>query len=166
MHWYAAKTKTGQDHVAIENLRRQEFHTYYPKVIIDGAGRTEPLFPGYVLIRFEVSDHLWRVINNTRGVRRLLSFSADGRPSLLVDTEVEALQRRESTGNLRIPDIRRPRPGDRVRLIAGPSFDMIGRVVRTRGERVELLLHLLGRKVKCIAPEHTLEIVGGPHARR
>jgi transcription antitermination factor NusA-like protein len=49
--------------------------------------------------------------------------------------------------------------GDRIRLKFGASVDQIGEVLRTRGERVEFLMRLLGRKVRCIAPVHALELV-------
>src|SRR5262245_28300298 len=100
--WYCAKTKAGQDHLAISNLRRQEFETYYPQMTIERFrnGRIqhekESLFPGYVLLRFGLETTTWKAINNTRGVYRLLSFNDDGRPSALPEGEIEWLQEREN----------------------------------------------------------------------
>lgn len=167
LHWYAAKTKPGKDSVAIENLERQKFEIYYPQIIIR-RGKTEALFPGYVLIRFELETPIWRTINNTRGISRLLSFSPDGKPTPLPDLEVDALQIREAKGELRITDPDTMHPGDKVRITVGPYTDQIGEVIRTRGERVEFLLQLMGRNARCIAPSHTLHLVerqGGPPVR-
>jgi transcriptional antiterminator RfaH len=164
-HWYAAKTKAGQDHIAIANLSRQQFEVYYPQMTIErwrsGHIRRdrESLFPGYVLVSFVLEDQAWRVINSTRGVYRLLSFNEDGRPSAMPHGEVELLMDKERHGQLFISEIMRLRRGDHIRMKFGPSVDQIGEVLRTRGERVEFLLRLLGRKVKCIAPIHALDLV-------
>jgi transcriptional antiterminator RfaH len=164
-HWYAAKTKSGQDLIAIDNLKRQQFQIYYPQITIERArnGRIsrdrESLFPGYILVAFVLEDSAWRSINSTRGVYRLLSFNPDGRPSAMPDGEVELLQEKEKQGKLYISEVLRLRRGDQVRMKFGPSVDRIGEVLRTRGERVEFLLTLLGRKVRCISPCHALELV-------
>jgi len=164
-HWYAAKTKAGQDGIACTNLSRQSFTIYYPQMVIERyrQGRitreTEPLFPGYVLISFQLDNTQWRAINNTRGVYRLLSFNEDGRPSRMPDGEVELLMNKEHSGKLFISEVLRLRRGDLVRMKFGPSLDQIGEVLRTRGQRVELLLNLLGRQLKCITPSHALELV-------
>src|SRR4030095_11271867 len=125
MYWYAAKTKAGQDAIAYNNLMRQSFATYYPQMTIERyrQGRiihkTEPLFPGYVLVSFEFDHAAWRVINNTRGVYKLLSFNDDGRPSRMIDGEVERLQEQEKQGKLCISEIVRLRRGDIVRMKFG-----------------------------------------------
>jgi len=164
LHWYAAKTKSGQDSVALANLKKQLFEVYYPRVII-GKDKTEALFPGYVLIRFHLETESWRSINYTRGIARLLSFSPDGKPSPLPDLEIGVIQGREARGELRISHPDTPRQGDKVRMKVGPYVDQIGEVIRTRGERVEFLIQLLGHNARCIAPTHTLQMVdrqGGP----
>jgi transcriptional antiterminator RfaH len=164
--WYAAKTKSGQDTIACNNLTRQSFAIYYPKMVIERyrQGRitreTEPLFPGYILISFELDNTAWRAINNTRGVYKLLSFSEDGRPSRMPNGEVESLQDKEKQGKLYISEVLRLRRGDLVRLKFGPSTDRIGEVMRARGERIEFLMSLLGRRIRCIAPLHALDLVG------
>jgi transcriptional antiterminator RfaH len=165
MRWYAAKTKAGQDGIALDNLKRQAFETYYPRMTVEryrnGQVRRdhESLFPGYVLVRFALETSSWKTINNTRGVYRLLSSKEDGHPSALPDNEVDWLQERERSGKLYISEIQRFRRGDQVRLKVGPSADQVGQVLRARGERVEVLLQLLGRQVRCIAPNHALALV-------
>jgi transcriptional antiterminator RfaH len=165
MRWYCAKAKPGQDHIAIANLKRQEFEVYYPQCTIERlrAGKIVrdrvALFPSYVLVRTGLEVSTWRAINGTRGVMRLLSFAEDGTPASVPEGEIETLQEKEQQGKLYISEIVRLRRGDHIRLKFGVSVDQIGEVLRTRGERVEFLLRLLGRKVKCIAPQHALELV-------
>ena len=88
-----------------------------------------------------------------------MSFSEDGRPSAVPFGEVESLQDREKQGQFKFSEITRFRRGDVVQVKNGVSVGLTGKVVRTRGERVEFLLRLLGRHVRCIAPCHTLHLV-------
>jgi hypothetical protein len=77
--------------------------------------------------------------------------------------EVESLQDKEKQGKLYISEVLRLRRGDLVRLKFGPSTDRIGEVLRCRGERVEFLMTLLGRRSRCIAPLHALDLVQKRH---
>ena len=166
MRWYAAKAKAGQTAIAIENLKRQSFEIYSPRIEIDRmrAGRvrreSEALFPGYVLIRFLLEPSAWRIINSTRGIQRLISFAEDGKPSPIPVGQIEMLQESEKAGKLYISEVTSLRKGDRVRIKIGPAADQLGDVLSTKGERVEFLLRLLGGKIRCIAPSHALDLVG------
>jgi transcriptional antiterminator RfaH len=163
--WFCARTKPRQEVIAVENLERQNFEVYFPKIRIERLRKTricidqESLFPGYLLIKFTLSDPTWRVINSTRGIANLLTFAENGRPSPMPVGEVESIQHREKQGLLFISEVKRVRRGDRVRLKIGPAAEQIGTVLFTRGERVELLLNLLGRKTRVKAPLHVVEVV-------
>lgn len=165
MRWYCAKTKPRQEALALEHLARQSFECYFPKISIERWRNRhirvdrEPLFPSYVLIRFSLNDTAWRAINSTRGVLSLLSFGENLRPSPLPIGEVESIQAREKQGLLFISEIKRVKRGDQVRLKYGPAADQIGTVLFTRHERCSLLLNLLGRKTRVIAPLHAVETV-------
>jgi transcriptional antiterminator RfaH len=163
--WYAARTKPRQEVTAVVNLERQQFEVYAPKISIERVREKritvirEPLFPGYLLIRFALSDASWRSINSTRGVLSLLIFGENGAPTPMPNGEVESIQAREKSGELFISEVRRIYRGDKVRLKFGPAADAIGKVVFTRGERIELLLNLLGRETRVKAPLHAVEVV-------
>lgn len=169
--WYCVKAKPGQDQIAISHLRRQQFEIYYPRISVERfkAGKvvreSVPLFPSYVLVRFALQVSTWRSINGTRGVLRLLSFNENGQPSAIPPGQIEQLQQAEKSGKLFVSEILRLRRGDRIRMKFGASVDQMGEVLRTRGERVEFLLRLFGRTVRCIAPQHALELVG-PRAKQ
>lgn len=169
--WFAAKTKPQQESVALENLARQNFTTYAPRVSVERfthkriSIRREPLFPGYVLIRFVLADANWRAINSTRGVISLLTSSENGVPTPLPRGEVESIQRRDIAGELFVSEVSRVRRGDDVRVKFGIAADAIGKVIFTRGERIELLLNLLGRSTRVKAPLHMVEVVDPTHKR-
>ena len=163
--WYCARSKPGQDQIAIENLERQLFTVYYPyeEVRRRRRGRIvnsrHPIFPSYILINMALEDAHWRAINSTRGIAALISFSPEGRPTPLRSGEVERLQERDKAGELHVTENSRIENGSRVRFKYGWNVDKIGTVLRTRKERVELLLNLLGRETRVIAPMHALEAV-------
>lgn len=163
--WYCAKTKPRQEMLAVKHLINQHFQVYFPKIRIERVhkGRigivSESLFPGYLLIRFTLQDVTWRAINSTRGVNSLLTFGENGSPSPMPIGEVESIQAREKQGLLFISEVKRIRRGDSVRVKIGPSADQIGKVMFTRGERIEFLLNCLGRQTRVKAPLHAVEVV-------
>jgi transcription antitermination factor NusG len=123
MQWHVAKTKIGQDQIALDNLKRQEFDSYYPitTIVRPYRGRiveaTEGLFPGYVFVKFSRLDDQWRIINSTRGVQRLLSFSIAEYPPAFPWRSGKAKEQEKQDKldrSLRI--------GDRVRLKSGSLF--------------------------------------------
>jgi transcription antitermination factor NusG len=163
--WYCARSKPGQEELALDCLQRQNFTTYFPRMTVERAkhGRivrdSVSLFPGYVLIMFAFAVEYWRAINNTRGVVRLLGSGAEGAPSPLPHGEIERLMQREKRGELFISEVLRLRRGDKVRVKLGWAVDQIGTVVSTKRERVTLLVSLLSREVRVLAPLHALELV-------
>lgn len=160
--WHVAQTKAGQDQIALDNLQRQNFDSYYPMISAIRKRREriieqfEGLFPGYVFVKFSRQEDSWRSINSTRGVQKLLSFSDDGLPSSVPIGEVERLKQQEKQGELE----KFFRVGDRVRMKNCSAFQPSGRVISARGERIEFLMRLLGRDVKCIAASRALYLVG------
>lgn len=163
--WYAARVKPRQEAIAVLNLARQDFEAYSPQVTVERmrdqriSVEREPLFPGYVLVKIALEHQGWRAINSTRGVIELLRFGEEGAPTAMPRGEVEGIQRREISGQLFISEVRRVYRNDRVKVKFGPAADKVGRVVFTRGERVELLLNLLGRETRVKAPLHAVEVV-------
>lgn len=163
--WFAVNTLPHQERRAELNLRRQGVHVYLPHLrkTRRHARRVdqvfEPLFPGYLFVRLDVSASPWRMINGTFGVRRLVMQG--GRPAPVADGFVEHLRAEaDPDGALRPP---RPnvKPGDRVRVVHGALSDCVATVVRlNRRERVELLLNLLGGEVLAVAARADIEPVG------
>ncbi len=168
-HWYCIRSKPSQERIALENLKRQQFQAYNPQIQIERikngkvTRETESLFPGYLFVYFCLEPHAWRAINGSRGVLKLLSFSEDGKPSAVPNGQIELIQDQERKGQFRFSEIQRFRKGDLIKVKNGISVGLSGKVIRTRGERVEFLLSLLGRKVRCISPSHMLHLVAqGP----
>ncbi|QJX01463.1 transcriptional activator RfaH [Alcanivorax sp. IO_7] len=123
--WYVVQCRANQNFRAQENLENQGFTCFQPRIRVEKlhAGRrthrTEPLFPGYLFIRFEEYGPSWHTVRSTRGVNKLVAFGE--RPARVPGSVVEALmqssQARER-GEDAEPAIR---PGDRLRIERGPS---------------------------------------------
>lgn len=167
--WYCARTKPRQEALAVEHLTRQKFEVYNPQVRIERFRHKritidrEPLFPGYVLVKLILESSAWRAVNSTRGVLSLLTLNEDGVPSPIADREVQDIKHAEKIGKLFFSEIKRVRPGDKIRLKYGLATDAIGTVLFTRGERIELLFYLLGRQTRVKAPLHAVEVVDQAH---
>ena len=159
--WYVARTKARSETRAEVHLRRQGFEVYLPQYAKQRrhARRTDvissPLFPRYLFLRLDLSDGRWHSINSTVGVQALLCHGE--MPAAVPEGVVEELRTRE-TGDGLVPlrSLMVLEQGQRLRIVNGPLHDRIGVYEKmTGGERVVLLLQLLGREVRVAVPLST-----------
>jgi len=145
--WYLIFTRPRQERVAIENIERQGYGAFLPlmrnRKRREGrlADVVEPMFPRYLFVRLNTTTDNWRPIHSTRGVAAMVRFGTE--PARLSDELVELL--RGQTDEQGIRDIHRPapKPGDRVRIGAGPFEGFEGILhARSGKERVILLLEI------------------------
>lgn len=155
--WYLAQTKPGQHKVALNNLHRQGVETFFPlrSATVRRFGRlqkiVEPAFPGYIFVRFDPERVSWRTMNSTYGVSRVVSFEPN-RPAAVPLDLVEQIQLRcDEAGFLKpLDDLR---PGDQVRIVDGPFAELVCSVeTLSGGERVRLLLSLMGQQIRVTLP--------------
>ena len=155
--WFVVQTQPRAETKAKRHLINQGFTAYLPlyRRRVRHARRNEialrPLFPGYLFVQLDPELHRWRAINGTVGVRRILT---DGdSPRCVPDRFVEEIvARQDETGavKLAMPAFA---PGQAVRLMAGPLAEVTALFEEARDDnRVILLLSLLGRKVRVVAP--------------
>lgn len=150
--WFLAQLKPNAARIAERNLLRQGFRTFLPleEVTRRLRGRfvrsPRPLFPGYVFVAFDPREGLWRAINATSGITRIVGFG--GTPAPVPDAIVAGLMERcDATGRLR--PAAEPSPGDPVRLASGPFAEFVGRVESLAPERrVWVLIDLMGRQTR------------------
>jgi transcriptional antiterminator RfaH len=141
---------------AVSHLNRQGFETYLPlyQKRRRHARRTEmitaPLFPRYLFVAVDMAAQRWLSIQSTIGVSKLVCNGSV--PAPVPAGVVDALKYREDENGLFVFDAR-PRfaPGDSVRIVDGAFASCLGRFEGLRaGERVAVLLDLLGRRVRVI----------------
>ncbi len=102
-------------------------------------------FPGYVLIKMEMTDESWHLVKNTA---KMTGFLGDGgRPTPVKDAEVERILRQVQEG------IERPKPsvtfeiGEQVRVCDGPfnSFNGLVEEVDEERARLKVAVSIFGR---------------------
>jgi len=152
--WYVVQTQPHAEAKAAAHLCRQGFDIYLPRYLKRRrhARRIEtvaaPLFPRYMFVAVDMAVQRWRAIHSTIGVSRLVC-NGDS-PAVVADAVVDGLKRREDVcGFVKLDCRPRFAPGDKVRVVDGVFTACLGLFDGiTDGERVAILLDLLGRKVR------------------
>ena len=102
-------------------------------------------FPGYVLIKMEMSDESWHLVKNTPKVTGFLGTA--GRPSPISDAEADRILRQIKEG------VERPKPavtfevGEQIRVCDGPfnSFNGMVEEVDEEKARLKVSVSIFGR---------------------
>ena len=96
-----------------------------------------PLFPGYIFVALDVTRGLWRSVNSTYGITRLVSFGKEP-AAVPLDLVSQIMLRCDADGKLLPPKVLKP--GDQVALTKGPLCKFRGRggEDRTRSARLGL----------------------------
>jgi len=102
-------------------------------------------FPGYVLIKMEMTDDTWHLVKNTPKVTGFLG--SKGRPSPISETEAQRIHQQVQEG------IERPKPsitfeiGEQVRVSDGPftSFNGVVEEVDEEKARLKVAVSIFGR---------------------
>lgn len=151
--WFVAHVKPRQEDAVCWRLGYKGVVTFLPRLLTrrrHGSRRweaIEPLFPGYVFVRFPLDAGVLYRVRWTPGIRRLLG-NEEG-PTPIEDAVVAYLQERMGELGYIVPR-RELRPGDRVRFRDGPFAMLEGVIDRlaSRSERVQVLLRLCGTLVR------------------
>lgn len=149
--WYAVFCKPRQEVVAEENLLRQGFHVYLPRIETTQRRRgkwtdvVEALFPRYLFIRIDPARQSTASVRSTRGAVDLMRFG--GQPAVVPDWVMNALFQREDAASGLHQEVRPLfRTGDPVKIVEGPLAGLDGVFTLQDGEeRVIVLLDLLGK---------------------
>ena len=154
--WYVVQTQPNCEAKAVWHLGRQGFDTYLPRYQkrrrharrIDMVAA--PLFPRYLFVSIDRAVQRWRSIQSTIGVSRLVCNGDE--PAAIAAGVIDGLRRREDEGGFVRLD-RRPRfaLGEQVRIVDGIFASCLGLFDGiSDGERVAVLLDLLGRKIRVV----------------
>ena len=101
--WYAVCCKPRQEAVAEENLLRQGFQVYLPRIRMRQRRRgqwidaVEVLFPRYIFIRVDTLRRSTAAVRSTRGAVGLVRFG--GQPAVVPDAVMDALRQREDAAS-------------------------------------------------------------------
>lgn len=152
--WHLLSIKPNCYNIAEENLYRQGFSVFFPKhlaTVRKGSrflDQLKPLFPGYLFA--EASEHSCdvRVLNNTRGVNKVVSLSGNYYP---IETALIESLRSHCDKNEIFSFETNFKVGDQVKIESGPFTSLIAKIVRAQSHsKVELLLEFLGARVRTV----------------
>lgn len=147
--WYTLYTNPNAEYQVTAALQQRQIETYLPELLtpkVAKGSRTQPFFPCYLFARIDFEQGGFATVRWTPGLRRILSF--DDQPAAVPPELIELIQKKVEAINL---DGGLPRhsfkPGDTVRIKAGPFQDMLARFdsPTSPAERVQVLLEMLGR---------------------
>lgn len=161
--WFLAQLKPNCAQIANKNLRRQGFETFLPleerTQQRNGRFKTtnQPLFPGYIFVAFDVTKGLWRHINSTYGINRLIGLGTKGPTEVPTEVVTRLIERCDSTGKLLPP--RTLQAGDQVLMTTGPFANFLAEVERTTPDkRVWILMDLMGAKTRVSVASENLQL--------
>jgi transcriptional antiterminator NusG len=115
--------------------------------LVKGKRKTSSrkFYPGYILVRMELNDETWHVVNDTAKVTGFLG--GRNSPSAISDEEADQILNRMEAGKLK------PQPkyffefGDEIRVIDGPFTNFNGTVEEVNQEKgkIKVLVSIFGR---------------------
>ncbi|MHB1567229.1 MAG: transcription termination/antitermination protein NusG [Acidiferrobacter sp.] len=152
MRWYVVHAfsgfekyvqKTLREHIARAGMQEMFGEILVPTEEVvemkSGQRRTSErkFFPGYVLVRMEMSDESWHLV---KGVPKVSGFigGSGTRPTPITDKEAEVILQQVQDG------VEKPRPkfsftsGEQVRVVDGPFLDFNGTVEDVNYEKSKL----------------------------
>ena len=152
--WFVVNTKPRQEQVALDNLQRQGYHAYLPRIVMQKRRRdqwhsvSEPLFPGYVFVQLTLGQDNTAPIRSTLGARGLVRFGTHT-PSLdnsLIDwfeqQEQQQFEQPKTASDLF-------KPGAPVTILAGPFAGLQAVYEMPKSaDRALLLISILGRQTQ------------------
>ncbi|MDU8914013.1 transcription termination/antitermination protein NusG [Aestuariicoccus sp. MJ-SS9] len=166
-NWFVAQLKPNGLSRAQRNLERQgyrHFSPYRQKTARRGAtvvSSSQPLFPGYIFVQFDPEHPGWQAIGYTRGISRLV-LSDIRRPRSLPASFMSGLIERCDERGAITPLEADFHVGDRIRVLAGPFSEIVSTIEKLEpGERLRILIDLMGRKVPVKVPFNKVERLAG-----
>ncbi|WP_041793598.1 transcription termination/antitermination protein NusG [Pararhodospirillum photometricum] len=149
--WYVIHVYSGFENKVAQSIREQATQKGMDSLIEEVLVPSEEIvevrrgakvnaerkfFPGYVLVKMDLTDDTWHLVKNTSKVTGFLG--GRGRPSPITDREAERILHQVQEG------IDRPKPsivfevGEQVRVCDGPFTSFNGLVEEVDEERARL----------------------------
>lgn len=153
--WYVVHTYTGYENRVADKIKMMIDNEQNPDIIDvtvpteeyvevknnEKKLKTRKLFPGYVMVKMNVTNKSWYIIRNTQGVTGFVG--PDGDPVPLTPAEVKkfGVKEKEPVLNINVA------PGDDVNIIAGPFKDFVAKVEEVDKEKgnIKAYVDMFGR---------------------
>ena len=157
--WYVLNIRNGYENIIQKELKQRAEATGMEDKIVDvlvpvqkkifvkkgkQEVKEEKIFPGYILIKMELDNKTWDLVQNTEGVRGFVK--TDRYPTPLAESEVQAITK--------FMEVEQPSfqtsfsVGEAVKITEGAFADFIGSVqeIDTTKGKIKVLISFLGRE--------------------
>ena len=161
--WYLLQHKPNNQNIALENLKRQGFETFYP--LLENTKRTDskfknsfsPLFPGYIFVFFNIEDSRWIKIKYTFGVSRIVGFNSI--PSTVPVDIILALQQKYNRSH-KLLSAKNIKTGVNTKILKGPLSGFVGRIEEyDANSRIKILLEFMGNQKSISINVHNTDLI-------
>ena len=146
--WFIAQIKPNSYHIATQNLERQGFETFLPKMEITQRKENKfvvknvYVFPGYMFVCFDPHTISWTKINSTYGVLKILTFG--NKPAEISSDLILELKNRYEI-NSKPTQKKKLQKGDSIKFYTGPFTDLLAKVESAdEKNRIWILLEGMG----------------------
>ena len=160
--WFVVMTKQNQEHRAIINMINQKFTLFYPFIKRQQFRKgnwtiiKEFLFPSYLFVELNLADKKWLKINNTFGVKKILSFNE--KPVSICKNFISDLRKNTNEDFSLQSCYFHLTPKQKIKVKSGPFIKSLGEVISLVGkDRVKLLLNFINDKKKIILKKNQVE---------
>lgn len=163
--WYVATLNNFGEIAARENLQRQGFQTFSPRCLVRRRVRgtfedvVRPYFPGYIFVRLDLDHDDWGKVYGTRGVKNMIP-PLPAKPVRVPERAMKVLFDKcngdwVNSENIDAALSKVIPIGSTVRLLKGTFAGDEVKVAWAEGDRVKVLMSLLGaeREVKLRADD-------------
>ena len=170
--WYIVHTYSGQEvrakQALLERAKTLDMEEYFDEVLIPeesvvemvkGQKRTSKrkFFPGYILVRMELTDETWHIVKGTPKITGFVGGSTN--PPSISDEEVARMTQQMKEGAAK------PKPrisfdeGENVRVVSGPFANFSGFVdeIMPEKEKVRVMVQVFGRATPVVLDYSTVE---------
>ncbi len=160
VRWYVVNVYSGSEKKVAESLREQATLKKMDDKILEVFVPTENVveirkgtkvnaehkfFPGYILVKMELTDETWLVVKNTPRVSGFLG--SRNKPQPISDAEVQKIMNQVQEGLERPQTNVNFETGEQIRVIDGPFASFVGIVedIDTEKNRLKVSVSIFGR---------------------
>ena len=158
--WYVVHVYSGSEKKVAESIKEQAVLKKMDDKILEVMVPTEEVveikkgakvnserkfFPGYVLVKMEMSDECWHVIKNTPRVAGFLG--SRNKPQPISEAEAQRIMRQVEEGIERPQTVIKYEIGEQIRVIDGPFSSFVGLVedIDVEKSRLKVSVSIFGR---------------------
>ena len=160
--WYIIQAHSGFEKKVAQSIREQAVQKNITNLIEEVVVPVEEVvevrrgkkvaaerkfFPGYVMVKMELTDETWHMVKNTAKVTGFLGGGGKGKPVPITEKEAESIFAQVREGVERPKSTISFQIGENVKIIEGPFESFVGQVdgVDDEKSRVKVSVSIFGR---------------------